>query len=177
MFTERRFSNIQKYHKVFTENIPLHITICVCHRSTVNQFTRVRTISVNHMVILASYGYFTRKLYIVRKVTSAPTFLALSSACPCDVYRTRQVLKYILKPYFMISTVCFSHIVFYTHGFQKYRRNLVAHSFGIILENKFLVILFRVKLWSVVANACLPQRPISQKFRMPNENVPLNVKF
>ena len=36
---------------------------------------------------------YLRKVYVVRKVTSAPTFLALSNTCLCDVYRTRQVLK------------------------------------------------------------------------------------
>ena len=36
---------------------------------------------------------YVRKVYIVRKVTSAPTFLAQSNTCLHDVYRLRRVLK------------------------------------------------------------------------------------
>ena len=48
---------------------------------------------------------YLRNVYIVRKVTSAPTFFTYSNTCLRDVYRTRRVLKIDFEALYMRSAV------------------------------------------------------------------------
>ena len=107
-------------------------------------------------------GYFSRKIYIARKIALAPAFLAWSNTCSHAVYHTRRVLKIDFRSaFYEISCTTFGHLVFYTCqakiSWKSCSLIFLASLSDQFCENKFLYSLLWAKLCISIANACLPQ--------------------